>query len=68
MGLDRLLDWAIDRVKSLLAKAVMVIPFVKNFLKGKVIAPIVNGLYDKLVVALRSKLAGLVGDLRPHQP
>jgi phage-related protein len=55
MGIDKLIDWGIDMVKQALAKLVMGIAVVRNFLKDKIIAPVVNGGFDMIVKFVKQK-------------
>jgi hypothetical protein len=58
-AIDKLLDWAIGMVQDLLAKAVMAIQFVRNFLKNKIIGPIINKAYDAIIGFLKRKFPKL---------
>ena len=66
-ALDKFLDWAIDQVKMLMAKAVLGISFVKNFIRNKVIGPVVNKVYDKIISFIKRKVPALRNKLNTSE-
>jgi hypothetical protein len=59
VAIDKLFDFAVDMIKDQIGKLAMAIPFIRNFLRGKIIGPIINGVYDKIVGALKKKFPKL---------